>query len=129
MIDRKHFKTQANFDGFFLMHPMAQEIAAYMIQQALAYDVAIPTITETKTSGEVDKALGRVSRSHEDGRAWDFRTWNMDTWQREEIMKHTIDKYGHLGAFNSAGVRCLLVYHNSGHGDHIHCQLDGSFKV
>jgi len=126
---RDNFKTEKVYKGFFEMHFKAQEVCLYMIEEAKKLGVKAPMVTETVTNGQEDKALGRVSQSHSTKRAWDFRTWNMTTYQREELMKRTRAKYGHLGAFNKAGVRCLLVYHNSGHGDHIHCQLDSTFAL
>lgn len=128
-MDRKFFKTEAVFQNYSKMHPFAQEVCAFMIQTALDEGVKDPMVTETKTTTEIDKALGRVSESHSDGRAWDFRTWNMTEEQRNSIMSKVNYKYGQYGAFNKIGARQLLVYHDSGHGAHLHCQLDRSFSV
>ena len=129
MIDRKHFKTQANYDGFAKMHPKMQEVAKYAIDSALALGVKDPTITETKTTVELDKALGRVSSSHSEGRAIDFRTWNLTPEQLKTLAGLLNAKYGNIGAWTKLGNRQLVVHHDIGKGDHLHIQLDRTFSV
>jgi hypothetical protein len=85
--------------------------------------------TETKTTGTIDKALGRVSNSHEQGRALDQRTWNLRPESISLIINEVKTKYGTIGAISKDGKRNLAVHHNSGHGDHIHWQIDRSFSV
>jgi hypothetical protein len=129
MIDRKHFKSQANFDGFAKMHPKMQEVATYAVNQALILGVKEPMITETMTTVELDKALGRVSISHSDGRAIDLRTWNMTGVQLKKLVMALENQYDFMGAINKLGKKQLVVYHDIGLGPHLHIQLNGSFKV
>jgi hypothetical protein len=128
-MDRKFFKSQANYDGFSKMHPKMQEVAVFAINQALILGVKEPMITETLTTVELDKALGRVSSSHSQGRAIDFRTWNLLPEQLKSLNGLLTAKYGSIGAINKLGIRQLVVHHDIGKGDHLHIQLDGSFKV
>lgn len=129
MIERKFFKTQANYDGFSKMHPKMQEVAKYAIDQALILGVKEPMITETLTTVELDKALGRVSSSHNQGRAIDFRTWNLLPEQLKTIAALLMAKYKDIGAITKLGTRQLVVHHDIGKGDHLHIQLDSTFKV
>ncbi len=129
MADRKHFKTEAAFDGLAKMHPKAQEVLKYAIDQALILGVKEPMITETFTTVEHDKALGRVSSSHSQGRAFDFRTWNLNESQLKTLNGLLTAKYGKIGAINKLGTRQLVVFHDIGLGPHFHVQLDGRFKV
>jgi len=129
MIDRKYFKSQINFDGFSKMHPKMQEIAKYAIDQALILGVKDPIITETLTDATKDKALGRVSSSHSQGRAIDFRTWNLNESQLKSLNALLTAKYGHIGAITKLGTRQLVVFHDIGLGPHFHIQIDGSFKI
>jgi len=128
MIDRKYFKTQANFDNFAKMHPKMQEVAEFAIETALELGAELPMITETLTTAELDKALGRVSQSHNQGRAIDFRTWNLTELQLKKLVQELENKYDFIGAINKFGKRQLVVYHDIGLGPHLHIQLNGSFK-
>lgn len=129
-LDRKHFKTDENFERFEFMHPTAQAVAVDFVQFAIEAGVENPVITETVTTGKHDKALGRVSDSHETRRAFDARTWNMTTQQRFEVTDRLLKKWGHLGAISKDGQnRNLVVYHDAGHGQHLHIQLDRSHAL
>lgn len=128
MIDRKYFKTQANFDGFSKMHPKMQEVAKFAVETALELGVELPMITETFTDATKDKALGRVSMSHSQGRAIDFRTWNLTEAQLKKLVQELENQYDFIGAINKLGKKQLVVYHDIGLGPHLHIQLNGSFK-
>lgn len=129
MIDRKHFKTESAYQGFAKLHPKMQEVAKFAVDQAILLGVENPVITETVTTSEIDKALGRVSVSHQQGRAIDLRTWNMSEWQLKNLAIGLEEKYGQIGAWTKLGPRQLIVHHDSGHGDHFHIQLDRGFAV
>jgi hypothetical protein len=127
---RKYFKTDECFNRFEYLHPTVRNAAADAITWALEAGVDEPCITETATTGKHDKALGRVSQSHETRRAFDFRTWNMTPVQRLTVTDKLSAKYGKLGAISKDGNnRSLVVYHDSGHGAHLHVQLDSSFAL
>lgn len=128
-MDRKFFKTQANFDGFSKMHTKMQDVAVFAIETALELGVELPMITETLTTKELDKALGRVSQSHNQGRAIDFRTWNLNLDQLHKLVDALNNHFGSFGAINKLGQKQLVVYHDIGKGPHLHIQLNGSFKI
>jgi hypothetical protein len=86
-------------------------------------------LTDTMTSEAEDRALNRVSDSHNQGRAVDIRTTVWDKQFIDLFISSMIDKFGNLGAYSGDGARKLLVYHDSGHGKHIHCQLDTRYTV
>ena len=127
-MERKHFKTDANHQGFSECHPKTQELGE-CIKRVTEKHGGECVFTETKTTGAIDKALGRVSQSHEQGRALDQRTWILKPEIIPLIIADVVAEYGHLGALTSTGERKLAVHHNSGHGGHIHWQLDRSFAV
>jgi hypothetical protein len=128
-LDRKYFKTDFNFQGFPRLHPQMQEVATFLIDYALRIGVIDPVITETFTTKEIDKALGRVSASHSEGRAIDFRTWNLKPDQLKSIYDALNGEYKHIGAITKVGTRQLVVYHDIGKGPHFHVQLDRRFSV
>jgi hypothetical protein len=128
-LDRKHFKTDSAFQGFSKLHPKMQEVAKFAVDQAILLGVENPVITETVTTKEIDKALGRVSVSHQQGRAIDLRTWNMNEAQLIKLFNLLSVHYSSIGAWTKTGIRQLIVHHDSGHGDHFHIQLDRSFAL
>jgi hypothetical protein len=129
MIDRKHFKTQANFDGFVKMHPKLQEVALDAFNYAIIIGVEHPVFTETATTAEEDKALKRVSKTHHECRAFDFRVIDWSGEQIDAMIEYLNKKYGHIGALLANGKRAIVVYHDSGHGFHFHVQLDSSYAL
>jgi hypothetical protein len=106
------------------------EIMIEMCEWAKATLSVNPVVCETVTTTEEDKALGRSSVTHQQGRAFDLRTRD---WTQEQInlfMSHFTDKYGSLGAIGSrTGKPTLIVYHNAGHGPHFHIQLKTDFSI
>jgi hypothetical protein len=87
-------------------------------------------ITDALSSAADDARLGRVSNSHQEGRAVDFR---IKTWPEEFIVRAIawLERvYGHKGAISkSDGKRRLVVRHNVRMedgtllGDHCHLQI------
>ena len=128
-LERKYFKSEYNYEGFSKLHPKMQEVAKFAIDTALSLDITEPVITETLTTKEIDKALGRVSSSHSEGRAIDFRTWNLEEYQLKDLYRILNAEYKHIGAITKLGTRQLVVFHDIGRGPHFHIQLDRRFAV
>lgn len=78
-------------------------------------------LTITSITGHVD---GRVSRSHEEGRAVDMR---IRDWKKEDILKmvkYFNKKFKSIAAISSRdGVPRAAVYGDSRHLDHVHWQV------
>lgn len=129
MIDKKFFKTDTAYQGQNQCSMALIRIMADLIHYSESELGISPVFTETKTTAEIDKALGRVSKSHQTGRAFDLRTWNYSDEQLKKIYDYLMTNYGHLGAWTKLGNRQLVVHHDSGYGDHFHVQIDRSFEV
>jgi len=96
-------------------------IGTWALVQIFALELALQGETLTITS-IMDKAKGRISDSHAQGRAIDARTydWKIDP---NEFCNNFNKKYKKLGAISSKiGVQTPCVYHNNGGGWHIHLQ-------
>jgi len=120
------FKTDEVKDRFYLMHPKAVQIATEMDEYAqMKYRIEL-TITSTVSTKEEDIALGRVSTTHRDGRAWDIRTIGLPDGLIAELCAAFRKKYGKLGAV-SQGQPNLIVYRPHGTAAHLHCQLNRQF--
>ena len=128
-MERKYFKTDKAHQGFLKCSPRLQEIMVDLVDYCEKVLRVTPIFTETLTTAEVDKALGRVSVSHQQGRAFDMRTWNLTEDNLKAIAAWLRANFGNIGAFNKTGERQLVVHHDSGHGDHFHVQIDRVFAV
>lgn len=123
-----NFKSEKVEAGFPLLHSQLRDICWEMLRYCFENGMSF-VITETVTTAEEDKALGRKSTSHREGRAVDIRTGFWPAKKRQAFMDHFDALYGNFGAVTPAGETRLLVFHDSGHGEHIHCQLHSSFKT
>lgn len=83
-------------------------------------------ITATRSTMEEDRALGRVSTTHLEGRAFDI---SVKGWEKEDI-KEFMNRFDQI--FNSWGAlvksptgqkRVLLYDHGKGDNYHIHVQV------
>lgn len=81
-------------------------------------------LTDIVSNPDEDKRLGRVSKSHSECRAFDFRVWG---WSKEFLAKFELyfeNKYKHWAALSKESLQPnLIVYHDNGNGIHGHCQI------
>ena len=117
-----NFKNAKVFSRFLKCRPVLQFIAADMATWCEANKLHF-VITESLTTIEEDQDLNRVSSTHREGRALDIRSKD---WPREWINffgEYFIEKYKSVAALNKFGTPILIVWHNSGHGEHFHVQI------
>jgi hypothetical protein len=85
-------------------------------------------LTETVTTKEHDEKLGRISTSHQEGRAVDVRTRD---WSEQFIKTFVHDfekKYNHLGATSKRdGKRRFIVNKSQTNSPHLHIQMGREF--
>lgn len=129
MLDRKYFKTDEAHKGQEKCHKLLVDIMQYVVDYCEKNFNKSPVFTETRTTSQVDKMLGRVSKSHQQGRAFDLRVWTFTEMELRHIYEALNHNYSHFGAWTKLGHRQLVVHHDSGHGDHFHVQLDTSYAV
>lgn len=124
-----NFKSETAAERFEYLHPFLQEMLFEMIQWLSDRNIH-GVITETVTTPEEDAALGRKSVSHQEGRASDLRTRDWPRNTVKEFLDHFNEKYLKHGATRASnGQLALLVFHDSGHGEHIHIQLARSYAL
>lgn len=81
-------------------------------------------ITDIISNEAEDKRLGRVSASHREGRAFDFRTRGLPREFLDGLEKRFEHIYERWAAISSQGQKKNLIeYHDNGHGDHGHVQI------
>lgn len=124
-----HFKSIFAQERAKYLHPFVHSVMMEMIEWVKKEFKFTPVITETVTTLEEDKFLGRKSYTHNECRAFDMRTRD---WTKEQIGKfksHFEEAHGEHGAQNAKGFPMLIVHHDAGHGPHFHVQFDRSFTM
>ena len=87
-------------------------------------------ITSTVSTLKEDKSLGRISSSHRTGRAADISVHDWDVYSISRFRDFFNEKYKDIAAVSSSNNHPILgVYHNSGHGDHIHIQIHAKYSL
>jgi hypothetical protein len=81
-------------------------------------------VTDIISNEAEDKRLGRVSASHREGRAYDFRTRGLPKDFLDGLEKRFEHIYKHWAAVSEkSGKTNLIEYHDNGNGDHAHVQI------
>lgn len=83
-------------------------------------------LTDIMSDAAEDVKFSRVSKSHTEGRSFDFRIHGWSKEFLDKFEKHFETKYSKVAAISAAsGKTELIVYHNNGNGNHGHCQIRG----
>lgn len=121
------FKKDKDKDMFFLLNPVLQFIM--MDINLWCSRNGMPcVVTDTISTIEDDKKLKRVSSSHREKRAVDLSAsgWSLDNINA--LQNEFNNKYNYYGAISKSTLKSnLVVYHNSGHGWHLHIQIHKRF--
>lgn len=81
-------------------------------------------VTDIMSNPDEDKRLGRVSRSHSEGRAFDFRIHGWSKEFLDKFERNFENLYKNIAARSKeTGLPNLIVYHDNGNGRHGHCQI------
>lgn len=108
--------------------PLAQTVLQFMKEYCAERNQSL-LITETVTTKFEDEQLKRVSDSHRTGRAFDV---SIKEWS-EQFIGDFCEKFENdfkaIAATTKNGEKKLIVRHDSGHGDHLHVQLNRQFAV
>ena len=119
----KEGHEKALLDEFQELDSKAQVIAEDMGRFFVLNNYRL-IITDIISNEAEDKALGRVSASHREGRAYDFRTWNLPEEFLARVEKEFETRYKNWAAISSkTGKPELIVYHDNGNGKHGHVQI------
>jgi hypothetical protein len=123
------FKTERIKARYKYLSPTSQEIAYEMGEWC--EERKIPClITETVTTKDEDFNLKRVSASHRCARAWDISVRGWSVQDRKDFTAHFTEKFLHLAAISTRTMEpTLIVFHDSGHGPHLHVQVSSLYAV
>lgn len=125
------FKNQLVAERWSGVHPKLREIASdadKFMQDNFGIEIVI---TESATTPEEDKRVGRVSITHRDkpwGRALDMRTAGVSPHALDMLKIYLNGKYGTLGAVvidkvTNKPINNLIVDKKHGTGPHWHVQI------
>jgi hypothetical protein len=110
------FKEIENKGQFFSLHPKLMAIVcdlAWYCKDNFEVDI---TVTSMIRIG--DKGV------HGDNRGCDIRSWDFTPNQIEDIKAHFNNKYPY-----GDGKHLTVIFHDSGQGEHFHCQAMRDGKV
>ena len=128
-MNKEYFKDEEVYNGYYKLHPKLQEIMGLVFIWCENRNIK-PVVTATMSDADNDERLGRVSASHQQGRAFDLRSRDWDRDLIPVFIDHFSSLYGHLGAVGlKTGLPRLIVFHDVGHGEHFHIQLNTTFNV
>lgn len=123
-----NFKTPDIAERFNEVHPKLKEIAEDMC--SWCSDRSLPlVVTAAKSTDVEDRALKRISKTHQEGRAFDMsrRGWTQE--HIDEFTAHFTAKYASVASLNVGNFPNLIVHHDIGSGDHLHIQIRRGLDV
>lgn len=122
------FKTERARRRFFMIDPMllliVSDINYYCVRNKVPF-----IITSTIRTPDEDKAIGAVSKTHQEGRAVDISTRKMSRDFIEDLIKHFSDKYKGWGAISSRDLKERLIVYHDGTAPHLHVQVAPNEKT
>lgn len=122
-MDHIKFKSKQEESEFPLLKKRGKIIAQDMAQYCHIHGFEF-IITDILSEESEDAALKRVSKSHSEKRAFDFRMLNWPKWFREKFEKHFEEKYKDWAALSGKTLKPNLIeYHDNNNGVHGHCQI------
>lgn len=120
-IDKKRF-----VDLPFIIKHIAEKSDEWCNEMELEY-----VITATWSTEIEDKKLKRKSKTHLEKRAIDVSSKGWTNFEISEYIKFLEDEFNKYGAISNVdGKRHVVIFHNSGNGEHFHIQIcRESFKL
>jgi hypothetical protein len=122
------FKTDKAKERALEMHPIALMILftmqVYCIENNLEF-----LVTDTVSTLDEDKELGRMSSTHRTGRAFDLRNKSWSLFEIKKFEKFFNDKFYDYAAVDRHGNSKLVVSVPHGSGPHFHVQIHSSYSL
>lgn len=124
------FKDEKDMELFYKLHPVLQLIFMDMNFYSFVNFGKQLVITDTISTLEEDKKLGRKSLSHREFRALDISTNNLTDIEASEIRDYINYKpdYKEYHYLSNAGMYRLAFIHDSGNGEHFHVAIHSKYK-
>lgn len=90
-----------------------------------AYDRGLPfKLTSIIRTAEQDRILGASSKTHQQGRAFDFSIVEWSVSEINDLISYLNKKYKGYGAISAKdGKERLIIVHDIGNGEHAHVQV------
>lgn len=118
MRQRFAVKKDVALNDFMFLHPYLVLIYANLC--VYAYNNTLPIVV----SSMIDKAPGRKSQTHKEGRAIDLSVHGWPDLKIKEITKKLNREFKHLAAISASDKKPrAVVVHDSGSGVHFHLQV------
>jgi len=118
-----------NLDLLFC-HPAILVIIAYVNFFCFQHGIDFKVTSIIRTEKE-NKALKSKSKTHTEGRAFDFSSKNIPLDKLHMLIHELNVLFGHLGAYSSTdGIQRVIIIHNANNstGSHAHVQIHRNVK-
>lgn len=118
------FKEEKHRMLFTLLNPILIQIYAELYNYAKEKHGINLVITDTVSTPAQDASLGRISTSHQEGRAIDIRTKDIDVFIVQDLCNY-INTRWHFKKYHymsRSGIKRLAYYHTH-RGEHIHLAI------
>ena len=121
-------KTKKVYDRTLYLHPIALmilfDMQVYTIENNLEF-----VVTETATSLQEDKQVGRKHSTHRTGRAFDLRNRSWSHLEIKDFENYFNNKYKRYAAISGDGTPNLIVSKLHGTGPHFHVQIHSKYSL
>jgi len=124
------FKHKKDMSLFFTLHPALILIISDLNLYAKNKHGIELVITQTVSTQEQDKKLGRVSKAHQLNAACDIRTKDIDVFVVSDLIEYINNKpeYKEYHYLSNSGVKRLAYYH-IGTEEHLHVALHSKYFI
>lgn len=120
-------KDKKDRTRIFHLHPLALVLMFSMKHYCEENKIRFQ-VTSTVSTLEEDRWLSRRSSTHRTGRAFDLSIRDWTSGDIHNFITHFNNKFSNIAATDKNGKPKLIVHHNSGHGDHLHIQINYKYK-
>jgi hypothetical protein len=125
-----HFKHDKDKERMFSLNALLIMIYADLYAYTKSRHNKELVITSTVSTEAEDKALNRVSDSHQHGLALDFSVRNLNDYEIEDIVDYINNKdaYRNYRYLSYSGAHRLAFYHDNSNGPHIHLAINKGYS-
>lgn len=122
------FKTKKAHSRLHLLHPQALHVLA--LANLTFYEHGQPfVVTDTVSTLEEDKKLGRKHATHRTGRAFDVSIRGVDASFLDIFVANFNETSKHVAAYSESRGELALVIQHGGTAPHLHFQIHARYAL
>jgi len=126
MIVEDLFKNQEASRRITYLHPITLFIMMSMWEYCSFKDLRF-VVTDALSTFDEDFKLGRISKTHLTGRAFDLSIRDWSEFEITEFIKHFSHKFRYFSAISKKTNAAKLILRHKGTADHLHVQIHSRY--